>query len=100
MFLFVLADRGGYNFCSPVISELRYRGQQVICFIAKKLEQNLKGTNEEFYEYLVYSEAEKDLYETIKRKSFLPNLAIINSLITRDLEKANFGHSPPAKNWT
>ena len=87
LFLFVLADRGGYNFCRPVISELRQSGKQVMCLLAKKLDLSLKATDEDFGEYFVYSEQTNSLNTTLKKHSFIPHIATINTLVTRDLEK-------------
>jgi hypothetical protein len=86
-FLFVLADRGGFNFCWPVIRDLRGRGVSVMCLLAKKLDQNLRATDNDFGEYTVYDEKIKSLHTLIEQNSFFPQVAIINSLVTRDLEK-------------
>ena len=86
-FLFVLADRGGFNFCLPVIHDLRERGISVMCLLAKILDHNLRATENDFGEYIVYDEKIKSLYKLIEQNSFLPQVAIINSLVTRDLEK-------------
>ena len=58
-----------------------------MCLMEKELDQSLKAVGEDFGDYVVYSEQTKNLYALLKEYDFIPQIALIPSIITRDLEK-------------